>query len=93
MTKVTLRGYIVVLEADLHLVKSELVKHIALTRAEKGCLTFEVIQSDTNPRQFSVYEEFTDKESFGAHQARVKQSRWGEVTVNVERHYKITEES
>ncbi|MGF1712339.1 antibiotic biosynthesis monooxygenase [Vibrio kagoshimensis] len=92
MSKVVLRGFIVVPEAELSQVKGELVNHITLTRAERGCLIFNVIQSEDNPYHFSVYEEFTDKESFEAHQARVKLSRWGEVTGNVERHYEITEE-
>ncbi|NOH98717.1 antibiotic biosynthesis monooxygenase [Vibrio sp. 99-70-13A1] len=92
MSKVVLRGFIVVPEADLTKVKAELVNHIALTQEEEGCLTFNVLQSADNPYHFSVYEEFTDKKSFEAHQARVKQSHWGKVTTNVERHYKISEE-
>ncbi|MDL2044627.1 antibiotic biosynthesis monooxygenase [Vibrio parahaemolyticus] len=89
MTKVTLKGFILVPQSELELVKSELVNHRRLTLEETGCITFSVIQSSDNPLRFDVYEEFTDKESFEQHQKRVKASYWGKVTVNVERHYEI----
>ncbi|WP_404819203.1 putative quinol monooxygenase, partial [Vibrio tritonius] len=34
--------------------------HKALTRAEAGCLVFEVTQNPDNPLRFDVYEEFID---------------------------------
>ncbi|BEU05319.1 hypothetical protein OAG1_41190 [Agarivorans sp. OAG1] len=43
------------------------------------------------PRRFGVFEEFRDKSAFEHHQARVKASHWGKVTVNVERHYQMVE--
>ncbi|EIE1275657.1 antibiotic biosynthesis monooxygenase [Vibrio parahaemolyticus] len=89
MTKVTLKGFILVPQSELELVKSELVNHRRLPLKEAGCITFSVIQSSDNPLRFDVYEEFTDKESFEQHQKRVKASYWGKVTVNVERHYEI----
>ncbi|HCG8655604.1 TPA: antibiotic biosynthesis monooxygenase [Vibrio parahaemolyticus] len=89
MTKVTLKGFILVPQSELELVKSELVNHRRLTLEEAGCITFSVIQSSDNPLRFDVCEEFTNKESFEQHQKRVKASYWGKVTVNVERHYEI----
>ena len=91
MSRVTLTGYIIVPEKDLEAVLNELPNHIALTRNEPGCLSFSVVQSDANPTRFDVAEEFDSRSAFEAHQKRVKSSYWGEVTVNVERHYKITE--
>ena len=90
MRKVILKGFIIVPFIDLSLVKFELKRHIQLTRAETGCLSFEVTQDPLNPCRFDVYEEFADQAAFQAHQARVKSSRWGEITVNVERHYRVT---
>ncbi|MCF5873493.1 putative quinol monooxygenase [Aeromonas veronii] len=90
MRKVILKGFIIVPFIDLSLVKFELKRHIQLTRAETGCLIFEVTQDPLNPCRFDVYEEFVDEAAFQAHQARVKSSRWGEITVNVERHYTVT---
>ena len=77
MSKVILQGFLVVPESDLCAVKEELVNHIKLTLEEPGCIVFEVTQSESNPCQFDVYEEFKDKASFESHQRRVKASCWG----------------
>jgi len=91
MSKVTLKGFILVPESDLELVKNELVNHKRLTLEEIGCITFSVTENSENPLRFDVYEEFTDKATFEHHQKRVKASNWGKVTVNVERYYEIFE--
>ncbi len=91
MSKVTLKGFILVPESELELVKNELVNHKRLTLEETGCITFSVIQNSENALRFDVYEEFTDKVAFEQHQKRVKASHWGKVTVNVERHNEIFE--
>lgn len=62
-----------------------------IQRIEKGCLVFDVIQGKDNVHRFTVYEEFTNRISFAAHQGRVHKSRWGKVTAVVERHYQITD--
>ncbi|QPR55014.1 putative quinol monooxygenase [Aeromonas allosaccharophila] len=90
MSRVILKGFIIVSSNDLTAVKDELDNHIQLTRSETGCLIFKVNQDPLNPCRFDVYEEFVDQAAFQAHQARVKSSRWGEITVNVERHYTVT---
>ncbi|MFB2855039.1 putative quinol monooxygenase [Aeromonas allosaccharophila] len=90
MGKVILQGFIIVPLSELTIVKRELDAHIHLTRAETGCLIFKVTQDPLNSCRFDVYEEFVDQAAFQAHQARVKSSRWGKITVNVERHYTVT---
>lgn len=92
MPKIILQGFIVVSDTDLPAVQAELPKHIELTRNEKGCLVFDVVQDSNNKNVFKVFEEFADCEAFEAHQARVKNSRWGAVAANVERHYRIVED-
>lgn len=91
MAKVVLTGYILIPDDDLEQVKTALVKHTQLTRSEPGCLVFNVTPDSSNANKFNVYEEFVDKISFETHQLRVKNSRWGAVTSNVQRHYQITE--
>ncbi len=91
MPKTILSGHIVVPDDNLSDVLAELPTHVELTRREKGCLRFEVVQDSENQNIFSVYEEFTDRFAFEAHQLRVRTSSWGKITVNVARHYKITE--
>ena len=90
MKGIILKGFILVSPNDLMAVKDELDNHIQLTRAETGCLIFKVNQDPLNPCRFDVYEEFADQAAFQAHQARVKSSRWGDITINVERHYTVT---
>ena len=90
MSKIILKGCIMVPQAELAVVMDELDNHIRLTREEAGCLAFEVTQSKSDPYRFDVYEEFTNQAAFDSHQRRVKSSRWGKVTVNVDRRYTVT---
>ncbi len=92
MRKVTLSGYIEVPDAALDAVIEALPVHIELTRQEAGCIAFEVTRSTSNANRFDVYEEFVDEASFEHHQARIRASRWAEVTENVSRHYDIQRE-
>ncbi|HHQ4912041.1 putative quinol monooxygenase [Aeromonas veronii] len=85
-----LKGFIVVPQAELTAVINELDNHIRLTRLEDGCLIFEVTQNEENQYRFEVYEEFKDQTAFDSHQLRVKSSKWGKVSVNVERYYEVT---
>ncbi|MDO6569287.1 antibiotic biosynthesis monooxygenase [Alteromonas sp. 1_MG-2023] len=90
MAKVILQGFIVVPDSDLEVIKRELVTHKSLTLKEAGCLTFTVTPDENNHNKFIVYEEFINQTAFDIHQARVKSSKWGDVTKNVERHYQIS---
>jgi len=90
MTLVTLTGHIKVPTIDLDVVRAELPTHIALTRDEPGCLTFDVTADPDDPTIFRVYEQFSDPTSFTAHQERVQSSKWGFITANAKRHYKIS---
>lgn len=70
-------------------VRAQLPRHIELTRAEPGCLHFEVRKSD-DPLVWDVTERFIDAASFAAHQARVGASEWGRETAGIARDYRIT---
>ena len=90
MGQVRLEGYLEVPRTHIDEVKSALPAHIALTRAEAGCLRFEVIQNPVTPEHFMVSELFVDQAAFDRHQARVKASAWAGVTAGMARHYSIT---
>lgn len=90
MTSIVLRGHIVVPRPDLPAVVEALPRHIELTRAEPGCLVFEVTQDATDPFVFHVYEQFIDRAAFEHHQARVHASDWGAMTQGVERFYTVS---
>jgi len=87
--KIVLKGYITIPAQDLKAVQLELTTHIKLTKSESGCVVFDITQDQSDKHKYSVYEEFINQESFLLHQQRVKNSAWGKVTTNVERHYKI----
>ena len=89
MSKVIVEGYIDVPAQNIAAVMAELPNHIALTRLERGCLRFEVKNDAGYGNRFVVYEEFVNREAFDAHQRRVKESRWGAITKDVLRHYRI----
>lgn len=90
MSKITLQGHIIVPAHQLELIESALPEHILLTRAEPGCIVFQVTQSEYNCLRFDVNEEFESKQAFEMHQNRTKASAWGQVTQDVVRHYQVT---
>ena len=89
MTAVHLSGELVCRDNDdVAVVTQHLARHIALTRAEVGCLSFRVTPTD-DPLVWQVDEMFLDAEAFRAHQDRVASSEWGRATSGIERRYKI----
>ena len=72
-------------------VRAALPAHITLTRAEPGCLSFDVTEDPDQPGLFHVDERFTDGKAFDAHQARGAASAWAAVTKGLPRAYEITE--
>jgi quinol monooxygenase YgiN len=92
MSGVTLHGFLIcrtLEEADR--VSVLLPDHIAATRAERGCLWFEVHRSTADPVRFAVYEVFQDKAAFEAHRVRMKDTQWWRVTQNIPRDYTTIE--
>jgi quinol monooxygenase YgiN len=68
-------------------VRAALPDHIALTRAEADCLSFQVTQT-ADLRVWSVSEQFTDAAAFEAHQSRAAASDWARETAGIARDYK-----
>lgn len=73
--------------ADLDIVQTYLPDHIRLSRAEPGCLKFNVTQSE-NPLVWHLDEAFVDAEAFDAHQTRTKASVWAEKSAHIARDFK-----
>jgi len=86
---VTLTGHIDVAPDRLAEIRAALADHIALTRAEPGCLRFEVTESADMAGRFLVSEAFTDAAAFAAHQARAKASAWGRISTGLARDYVV----
>jgi quinol monooxygenase YgiN len=89
MTRVHLSGRLVCRDHDdVAVVVEHLARHVALTRAEAGCISFEVSPTE-DPLVWQVEEWFHDAAAFRAHQDRVSSSEWGSATAGIERHYAI----
>ncbi|TNM67265.1 antibiotic biosynthesis monooxygenase [Streptomyces sp. NP160] len=87
MDEVRLTGQLVCRTADdVRLVTELLPQHVRLSRAEPGCLSFDVGLTDDG-RTWQVDELFDSPEAFRAHQVRVRGSAWGRATAHLERRY------
>ena len=76
--------------AEAARVHALLPAHVALTRAEAGCLRFEVTP-EADGLTWRVFEQFTDQAAFDAHQARAGASDWAAGTAGIARDYQIRE--
>lgn len=56
-------------EEKRDLVKSELLKLISITRAEKGCVNYDLHQDNKNPNIFLFYENWESRELWQQHMA------------------------
>jgi len=89
MTVVRLSGQLVCKNQDeAQRVLAHIPQHVALTRAESGCIFFDVTRT-ADPLIWQVEERFDDATAFTAHQDRVAGSEWGRMTVGIERRYSI----
>ena len=87
---VTLEGYLrCATEDEAARVRAALPEHVRLTRAEPGCLRFDVTPTD-DPLVWAVSEAFTDAAAFEAHQARASASAWAHATKGIARDYQTT---
>ncbi|UKA63381.1 putative quinol monooxygenase [Arthrobacter sp. FW306-04-A] len=89
MTGVHLTGQLVCGDiGEVAAVVRHLASHVALTRAEAGCISFCVSRTES-PFVWQVDERFRDAAAFKAHQDRVASSEWGRATAGIERRYTI----
>ncbi|MFT4763850.1 MAG: quinol monooxygenase YgiN [Oleispira sp.] len=69
MTKLTIIANIKASPDKIDLVKSELLKLIEITRAEKGCINYDLHQDNENPTHFVFYENWESRELWQTHMA------------------------
>ncbi len=86
---VILTGTLTCSGEDAKAVKEALPGHIRLSRAEPGCLRFEV--TETAPGVFTVSDEFVDRAAFEAHQARTRASAWWAATSHIPRAFDMSD--
>ncbi|MFN0114831.1 MAG: putative quinol monooxygenase [Paracoccaceae bacterium] len=77
-------------EAQRAAVLGHRAEHSRLTRAEPGCLLFDIAETD-DPLVFEVIEAFRTRDDFAAHQARTRDSRWFAATRAILRDFRVEE--
>jgi len=86
---IRLTGHIDVPPDRLAAVSAALPEHIRLTRAEPGCVKFDVNPDPETSGRFLVSELFASSADFDAHQTRVRGADWGRITDTIARDYVV----
>lgn len=88
---IRLRGQLICMTGDeAEAVCRHLPDHTRLSRAEPGCLTFDVSPTD-DPMVWEVMESFRDRAAFDAHQTRSRDSAWFAATRHILRDFRLEE--
>lgn len=77
-------------DAERDAVLTHRAAHEAATRAEAGCISFRIDDTD-DPMIFDVNESFRDRAAFDAHQARTRDSAWFAATRTILRDFRVEE--
>ncbi len=75
---------------DAEVVLRYLPDHIRLSRAEPGCLAFNVTRS-SDALVWELDETFADRAAFEAHQVRARGSDWFRATAHLARDFQTVE--
>ncbi|WP_438465534.1 putative quinol monooxygenase [Marinomonas sp. PE14-40] len=67
MTKLTIVANIKAHEDKIELVKAELLKLVDITRAEEGCINYDLHQDNENPAHFMFFENWETRELWQTH--------------------------
>ena len=65
--QLTIVARILAKEEKRELVKTELLKLIEITKAEKGCINYDLHQDNENPNFFLFYENWESRELWQEH--------------------------
>lgn len=83
MSALTIIANITADENNIELVKMELLKLIVPTRAEEGCLQYDLHQDNENPAHFTVIENWASSEFLQAHIENTHFTNFMKVTEGV----------
>lgn len=67
MSKLTVIAHIKAKPDQIDLVQTELKKLIPITRAEEGCIQYDLHQDNDNPAHFLFYENWESRELWQRH--------------------------
>lgn len=69
---------------DAGIVAAHVGDHIRLSRAEPGCLAFDITPT-ADPLVWQIAERFVDRAAFDIHQTRTRASQWFRATGHIPR--------
>ncbi len=88
---IRLRGQLICMsDTEAGAVRACVGGHIAASRAEPGCLTFDITPGD-DPMVWEVMESFRTRADFDAHQVRTRASPWFDATRSILRNFQVEE--
>ena len=67
MATLTITGNVLVHPEKIDVVKAELEKLVPITRAEEGCIQYDLHQDNENPAYFMFYENWESRELWQEH--------------------------
>lgn len=67
MSKLTIVANIIANEDKIDLVKAELEKLIPITRAEEGCIQYDLHQDNEHPAHFMFFENWENRDLWQTH--------------------------
>ena len=67
MSKLTIVAHVRAKSDRIDFVKAELLKLIDITRAEKGCINYDLHQDNNDPTHFLFYENWESRELWQTH--------------------------
>jgi len=80
MTKLTIVANIKANADKIELVKTELLKLIEITRAEEGCINYDLHQDNEDSTHFMFYENWESRELWQTHMANQHLADYMEAT-------------
>lgn len=91
MAKLTIVANIKAKADKVDLVKAELLKLIDITRAEQGCINYDLHQDNENPAHFVFYENWESRELWQAHMGNTHLSDYLKATEGAVENFTVNE--
>ncbi len=89
--KLTIVARILAHEEKRNLVLKELVKLIDVTRAEEGCLQYDLHQDNDNPNSFMFFENWENRELWQKHMNNPHLAAYLEATEGAVKEFIVSE--
>ncbi|MEM6718873.1 MAG: putative quinol monooxygenase [Bacteroidota bacterium] len=91
MSQLTIVARIVAKEGKSTFIKSELLKLIEITRAEKGCINYDLHQDNENENLFLFYENWENRELWQQHMQNDHLAEYMKVTDGAVESFELNE--